>query len=195
MEKRDFISFWEELHTVIDEAMEKRDRTVAIYLHPESGLSATITPWPDVEELYLIPKISSDEVEQAKREAIWNEKVIKPAMDALNKIQAKDVDEVQAPYKASELHKYKIDYGPGIAFLTTPFDPMDRFFELANTCFGIRKSITYCCILDTNPVEKDDYERLSFNGDEYIWRKDGARKMVAPEYEAEWDTSYCPKGE
>ena len=52
MEKRDFITFWEEVHTLIDEAMEKRDRTVSVYLHPENGLSVNVYPWPDAEDLY-----------------------------------------------------------------------------------------------------------------------------------------------
>ena len=52
MEKRDFITFWEEVHTLIDEAMEKRDRTVSVYLHPENGLSINVYPWPDAEDLY-----------------------------------------------------------------------------------------------------------------------------------------------
>lgn len=49
---RKFISFWNEIHTIIDEAMEKRDRTVSVYFHPENGLSVNIYPWPDVDELY-----------------------------------------------------------------------------------------------------------------------------------------------
>lgn len=52
MEKRDFISFWQEVHTIIDDAMEKRDRTVSVYLHPESGLSVNVYPWPDPNDLY-----------------------------------------------------------------------------------------------------------------------------------------------
>lgn len=52
MEKRDFIAFWEEVHTVIDEAMEKHDRTVLVYLSPETGLSMSVSPWPDADELY-----------------------------------------------------------------------------------------------------------------------------------------------
>lgn len=56
MEKRDFITFWEEVHTLIDEAMEKRDRTVSVYLHPENGLSVNVYPWPDAEDLYEMYK-------------------------------------------------------------------------------------------------------------------------------------------
>ena len=56
MEKRDFITFWEEVHTLIDEAMEKRDRTVSVYLHPENGLSVNVYPWPDAEDLYNMYK-------------------------------------------------------------------------------------------------------------------------------------------
>ena len=56
MEQRDFISFWEEVHTIIDDAMEKRDRTVSVYLHPENGLSVNVYPWPDADELYEMYK-------------------------------------------------------------------------------------------------------------------------------------------
>lgn len=52
MERRDFISFWKEVHTIIADAMEKHDRTVAVYLHPENGLSVNVYPWPDADELY-----------------------------------------------------------------------------------------------------------------------------------------------
>ena len=56
MEKRDFITFWEEVHTLIDEATEKRDRTVSVYLHPENGMSVNVYPWPDAEDLYEMYK-------------------------------------------------------------------------------------------------------------------------------------------
>ena len=51
MESRNFISFWEEVHTIIDDAVEKRDRTVAIFLHPKNGMSVNVYPWPDSDEL------------------------------------------------------------------------------------------------------------------------------------------------
>ena len=39
----------------------------------------------------------------------------------------------------------------------------------------------------------DEYERLEFGGDIYIWRKDGARKMIEPSAFAddERDIYYC----
>ena len=46
------ISFWNEVHTIIDEAMEKHDRSVSVYISPEGGMSATVQPWPDADELY-----------------------------------------------------------------------------------------------------------------------------------------------
>lgn len=52
MDKRDFISFWEEARTIIDDAVEKRNRTVSVYYHPENGLSLHMTPWPDPNDLY-----------------------------------------------------------------------------------------------------------------------------------------------
>lgn len=41
----------EYIHKLIDEAMMKRDRSIAIYIHPE-GTSVNIYPWPDSEDLY-----------------------------------------------------------------------------------------------------------------------------------------------
>lgn len=41
----------EYIHELIDEAMMKRDQSIAIYIHPE-GTSVNIYPWPDGEDLY-----------------------------------------------------------------------------------------------------------------------------------------------
>lgn len=87
--------------------------------------------------------------------------------------------------------KYKIDYGFGYATLYTPNPPVERFYALANTCFGIRKSIMGCQIIRVEDVTCTDYERLEFNGDIYVWREDGARKMIAPFPDDEWDIDYC----
>ena len=46
------ISFWNEVHTVIDEAVEKHDRSVSVYISPEGVMSVTVQPWPDADELY-----------------------------------------------------------------------------------------------------------------------------------------------
>ncbi len=51
MERRDFISFWNEAHTIIDDAVEKRDWSVAIYISPDSGMTLNVYPWPDEESL------------------------------------------------------------------------------------------------------------------------------------------------
>lgn len=89
--------------------------------------------------------------------------------------------------------KYTINYGFGTAILYTPYDCKSRFYTLANTCFGIRKNIMYCKIVKTEDVECEDFERLECNGDIYIWREDGARKMIEPEWakDEEWDTDFC----
>lgn len=89
--------------------------------------------------------------------------------------------------------KYYIIYGCGTAVLYTPYDPNERFLQLADTCFGIRKSIMCVDVCKKEDVACDDFERLEFNGDVYIWREDGARKMIAPEWAADddWDTDYC----
>lgn len=38
-------------HTIIDDAVEKRDRSVAIYISPDSGMTLNVYPWPDEESL------------------------------------------------------------------------------------------------------------------------------------------------
>ena len=89
--------------------------------------------------------------------------------------------------------RYTIDYGFGRAILHTPLCPEERFYALANTCWGIRKSIEKCVVLECREEETPDewFESLMFNGDWYVWREDGARMMLLPDPEAEWDTSYC----
>lgn len=52
MDQRDFIAFWQEIHTIIDEALEKRDRSVSIYISPDSSISVNVEPWPNLEEFY-----------------------------------------------------------------------------------------------------------------------------------------------
>ena len=89
--------------------------------------------------------------------------------------------------------RYEIAYGVGKAILYTPHDCEKRFYTLVNTCFGIRKNIFCCNIISEKECECEDYERLEFSGDVYVWDKDGRRKMIAPEWckEEEWDDSYC----
>lgn len=93
------------------------------------------------------------------------------------------------------MKKYTIYYGGGTAILYTPHDPKERFYKLAGTCFGIRKSIMCCEIRKTEEAACDDYERLEFGGDVYVWREDGARKALEPAWFADddWDTDYCKK--
>lgn len=46
---------WNEIRTIIDEALEKRDRSVIIFI---SGVGTTVKvcPWPDYEDLYEMYK-------------------------------------------------------------------------------------------------------------------------------------------
>lgn len=90
--------------------------------------------------------------------------------------------------------EYAINYGFGWATLVTPLpNPEERFMTLASTCFGLRKSITDVKILGGHVVRAKYYEMLSFGGDVYAWREDGARMMLAPEEfkDDDWDTYYC----
>lgn len=35
------------IHSIIDEAMAARDRSVSIYISPDGGVSVSVFPWPD----------------------------------------------------------------------------------------------------------------------------------------------------
>ena len=133
--------------------------------------------------------VSSETVEFTKKQIALDQKfrLIKDEWPRSSSIIASPM------YKAKDLKKYRIDCGYGIVYLVTPYDPEERFPVLANTCFGLRKTWERCDILDASPVEEDDYERLMWGGDEYIWRMDGARRMVTPNPDKEWDMDYCKK--
>ena len=83
--------------------------------------------------------------------------------------------------------KYLIDYEYGIAKLYTPNEDWEeRFCELANQCFGIRKSIGEVRLIskeDEKPlgVLDGEHERLEHNGDVIIWDQKGEK------IESEWD--------
>jgi hypothetical protein len=51
MEKSNFITSWQEVHTIVDDAMAKGDRSVSIYISPDGGMSIGVFPWPDEESL------------------------------------------------------------------------------------------------------------------------------------------------
>ena len=95
--------------------------------------------------------------------------------------------------KLLKSYLYLIDYGYGRALLYTPYDPVERFCTLGNTCFGLRKSIAYCHIINKLDVKYDDFERLEFNGDIYVWDRYGRRKNIYPYHEEEWDEWYSPE--
>ena len=48
----DILAFWQEVHTMIDDAMKKRDRSVSVFFHPENGMSVNVYPWPSPKDLY-----------------------------------------------------------------------------------------------------------------------------------------------
>lgn len=45
-----------DIQALIDDAMQKRDRSVAICIHPENGISVHVYPWPDFEDLWKLYK-------------------------------------------------------------------------------------------------------------------------------------------
>lgn len=88
--------------------------------------------------------------------------------------------------------KYTIDYTYGTAEMWTPVPPgeaLRRFYQLANECFGIRKSIYQPEV--TGSIQEDlpepysampgAYEMLQHSGDTIVWDAEG-NKIVS-----EWD--------
>lgn len=51
MTPEQYTNFLNEIHKIIDIAAEKRDRYVSIYMQPESGISVTVYPWPEVADV------------------------------------------------------------------------------------------------------------------------------------------------
>jgi hypothetical protein len=80
--------------------------------------------------------------------------------------------------EANDLN-YLINYGFGSANLYTPSEDWEsRFYELANQCFGIRKSIMCAELVlkkDIQPANMltNEYERLEHSGDVIVWDKEG----------------------
>lgn len=85
------------------------------------------------------------------------------------------------------MNRYTIDYGFGTATLYThSADWEGRFYELANQCFGIRKSIMWAHLIkkeDAEPKYKlvGEYERLEHDGDLIVWNEAGEK------IKSEWD--------
>lgn len=49
MQNNELIILWNENHTIVDDAIRKRDRSVSIYISPDGGASVSIYPWPEEE--------------------------------------------------------------------------------------------------------------------------------------------------
>ena len=76
------------------------------------------------------------------------------------------------------IKKYIIDYGGGVAILHTPFPVKERFYTLANSCFGIKNYISSFDILKIEDVPDYKYfETLEFEGKLLAWNEYGARKI------------------
>ena len=45
------INIWNEIHTIIDDTMKKRDRYVSISVFPDTGFLVSVYPWPEDEDL------------------------------------------------------------------------------------------------------------------------------------------------
>ena len=51
MGNSNFITSWQEVHTIVDDAMAKGNRSVSMYISPDGGMSVSVFPWPDEETL------------------------------------------------------------------------------------------------------------------------------------------------
>ena len=86
---------------------------------------------------------------------------------------------------------YEIDYEYGKAKLYTPETkiPLNRFYDLANECFGIRKSIGDVKLLNSKESKipepwsllKGAYEMLEHSGDIIVWNRENEK------IKSEWD--------
>lgn len=47
---------WDQILKLIEDAVEKRDRSVSLYFNPDTGMSVSVYPWPDAEDLYNMYK-------------------------------------------------------------------------------------------------------------------------------------------
>ena len=66
---------WENIKELIDDAMTKRDRSVSIYIHPENGMSVSVYPWTDADEIYEMykyGKITANEFREKTGISIFN---------------------------------------------------------------------------------------------------------------------------
>ena len=84
-------------------------------------------------------------------------------------------------------YKHIIDYEFGKAhFITQSSDPkavMREFYECANQCFGIRKSIGETNIIASHAFETDSLTVLLHNGDSIIF--DEQHEKIKDEWEDE----------
>lgn len=47
---------WDQILKLIEDAVEKRDRSVSLYFNPDTGMSVSVYQWPDADELYEMYK-------------------------------------------------------------------------------------------------------------------------------------------
>lgn len=208
----------ERIYKIIEKGIQNKEYSISMFMNGDTITSISICPWPDpCSELENL----AEDVVTRKEEPCFPDiehlvDVTTPSdfeRTAGNHIYVpgpgfsfKDLTDTEwdlykkgcefdahtfDKYDPSILKSYDIDYGFGTANLITPYNPEDRFYTLANTCFGIRKSIIKCEIINRADVPIPSYERLAFNGDVYVWRKDGARMMLSPTIDPHWDTDYC----
>lgn len=77
------------IHSIIDEAMAARDRSVSIYISPDGGVSVLVSPWPDEKTLRDMKTnglISYNDYRSTMKEKILRHKEI---CDGLNELYAR----------------------------------------------------------------------------------------------------------
>lgn len=75
MEKSNFITPWQEVHTIVDDAMAKGDRTVTIYISPDGGMSISVFPWPDEESLRVAYERGQNLIQRLSRKTGFSSRV------------------------------------------------------------------------------------------------------------------------
>lgn len=102
-----------------------------------------------------------------------------------------------------KMYYCKIDYGYGDAKFYTPYSVLafngeydykaveKRFRLLASTIYGMKVSKFH--IYAQGIDEDQKYEMIETKSFTYLWREDGARRLIKPYWKAidGWNTYYC----
>lgn len=48
--------YWQHIQDLVNEAVQKRDRSISIFISPDNGISVTVYPWPEADALFEMYK-------------------------------------------------------------------------------------------------------------------------------------------